>query len=65
MVDLRRGSQEVQGQLLVLQANENALVNVLEDINVVQNGSEDPNKVLDFLGADDLPLYHDTSWVED
>ena len=58
-------SLEVPGQLLVLQAREVALDDVLAEIEMIQNGSEDPNKVLDFLGADDLPSYHDSAWVED
>mgnify|MGYP001565345698 CR=1 FL=1 len=58
-------SLEAPGQLLVLQAREVALDDVLAEIEMIQNGSEDPNKVLDFLGADDLPSYHDSAWVED
>ena len=58
-------SQEVQGLLLVLLGREVALESVLVSIDEIQNGSEDPNKVLDFLGADELPAFHDSSWRED
>ena len=63
-VGRKAASLEAPGQLLVLQAREVALDDVLAEIEMIQNGSEDPNKVLDFLGADDLPSYHEGSWVE-
>jgi hypothetical protein len=65
LVDPKLGYQEATALLLVLQARELAFDQVLADLNEIQNGSEDTNKVLDFLGADDLPAYHDPSWRED
>ena len=65
MVDPKLGYHEATALLLVLQAKEVTLEQVLTDIDEIQNGSEDTNKVLDFLGADDLPPYHDPSWRED
>jgi len=38
---------------------------MIEDIEEIQNGTENPNVVLDFLGADELPAYHDEAWRED
>lgn len=65
LVDPKLGYQEATVLLLALQAKELALEQVLADIDEIQNGSEDTNKVLDFLGADDLPPFHDPSWRED
>jgi hypothetical protein len=63
-VDPRLGYQETTAQLLALQSREKAFEDVLAEVERIQNGSEDPNKVLDFLGADELPPYHDIGWVE-
>jgi hypothetical protein len=63
-VDPLRVSRETTLQLLALQSREKAFEDVLAEIERIQNGSEDPNKVLDFLGADELPPYHDAGWVE-
>lgn len=64
-VDPKLGSQELLGQLLELQVREVVLEEVLREIKVIQNGSEDPNAETDFLGADDLPPFHSEEWVED
>jgi len=64
-VDPKLGFHEATALLLALQAKELALETMIEDIDEIQNGTEDPNKVLDFLGADELPAYHDEAWRED
>ena len=72
-VDPRRESPGLLGQLLALQVREKLLGEILEEIELIQNGSVDVSKETDVLGADDLPPLHeidlsdfaDDTWVED
>ena len=47
--------------LSVLAGSESEILNVLEYLNKIENGSDDVNKKSDFLGADLLPSLEETS----